>query len=486
MSSSHSSGNVAKFVADNALAALNSALSSCEKPTSEGALARGKIFEITGDKEKAIYEYIDASKDISSLEPLSRLTIAQLQAGHYKSALSNAIKLSAKDDKYSVISLALAEKYSSMTLLADALLLNNRPDEAVKAYSKALTINPDDTFSAGRLAHLYLAQGQPAKAVALAPLVAKNPRFCDLASMLSLTKGDPSMLPKIEIAEVVALAGSSSAGRPLTVDGEPKFARITKDDSWCISIPPLHHDLTINQRREAASSWLSVGLNEHAAVASFARFSMQLLSLGAPPDLLLDTINGMADEVAHTRLAFSLGRNFAGKPFGIAEIDLSGVLAGDNDPREIVRNCLSEGCVVETISVHQASAALETVKSTQVKSVLQKIVTDEMKHSELAWRFVEWALSKYPDLIDELELIPQTYAKVVGSIAQSEETGTELEGLGVLSNHDKLRIAVSTFRGVIWPRAKAVAQKMGYVWRHPAPEFTSPEEEALSELLSAA
>jgi hypothetical protein len=60
-------------------------------------------------------------------------------------------------------------------------------------------------------------------------------------------------------------------------------------------------------RSRLAHIWIETALGEHASVAAFARFVLHLLSLGTPPDLLLDAIQAMEDEVHHARLSESPG-----------------------------------------------------------------------------------------------------------------------------------------------------------------------------------
>ena len=43
-------------------------------------------------------------------------------------------------------------------------------------------------------------------------------------------------------------------------------------------------------------------LGEHASVASFARFTLDLLSLGAPPGLLSAAFHAGQEEISHTQL----------------------------------------------------------------------------------------------------------------------------------------------------------------------------------------
>lgn len=68
--------------------------------------------------------------------------------------------------------------------------------------------------------------------------------------------------------------------------------------------------------KAAADFWTRVGLMEHASVAAFSRFSLQLMALGAPSDLLQKSHEAAADEIRHARDAFALAGHYAGRPVG--------------------------------------------------------------------------------------------------------------------------------------------------------------------------
>jgi hypothetical protein len=136
---------------------------------------------------------------------------------------------------------------------------------------------------------------------------------------------------------------------------------------------------------------------EHASIAAFARFSLQLLSLGAPPDLLTATQAAMADETAHARIAFGLASAYAGRPIGPGPLSLAGSL-DDVDAQSIVEGAIAEGCIGETIAALEAAEAAERASDPIVRSLLRRIADDEMRHAELAWRFVDWALASDPAL----------------------------------------------------------------------------------------
>jgi hypothetical protein len=138
--------------------------------------------------------------------------------------------------------------------------------------------------------------------------------------------------------------------------------------------------------------WVEQGLMEHASVAAFARFALQLASLGAPPELLLRTAEAMQDEVRHAQDCFALARRFSGLDVGPGPLAIDGALEAF-DLASVVLGTISEGCIGETIAALEAAEVLEHCDDPATREVLARIARDEARHAELAWRFVAWALA---------------------------------------------------------------------------------------------
>ena len=66
-------------------------------------------------------------------------------------------------------------------------------------------------------------------------------------------------------------------------------------------ISPDLRGLDEETRLALGAWWAEIAALEHASVASFARFTLQLLSLGAPPELLADVGQASADEIRRRR-----------------------------------------------------------------------------------------------------------------------------------------------------------------------------------------
>ena len=96
-------------------------------------------------------------------------------------------------------------------------------------------------------------------------------------------------------------------GRPLLIDDRARVASPALRDDWAEAEQLPHVDrLTAASRRALAEHWTAAALAEHASVASFARFVLDLGALGAPPALLADATTAMHDEIRHAQVSFAL------------------------------------------------------------------------------------------------------------------------------------------------------------------------------------
>ena len=112
-------------------------------------------------------------------------------------------------------------------------------------------------------------------------------------------------------------------GRPFSVDGSHRLAPVVAGAQWAAPLELGGTDAaTLRQR--AGQAWLRAARSEHAAVASFARFSLDLMRLGAPPELLRASARAAADEVAHAQAAFGIAGALLGHPLGPGPLDTRG------------------------------------------------------------------------------------------------------------------------------------------------------------------
>jgi hypothetical protein len=222
---------------------------------------------------------------------------------------------------------------------------------------------------------------------------------------------DPSLVqdgccnPGVGVAQLVGdeccyvHCNGACCGRPLEVDGVRRVAGLERRRDWLlperVSASTLLDD---HARRALAAAWREDARDEHAAIASFQRFGLDLLSVGAPPELVADATRAVMDEIGHARFAFRLAADLDGSGEGPGALDCSGLVVSADLTAAAVA-AAREGCVGETLAAVALGAAARNCPEPSLSAQLQAIADDEARHAELAWRFVSWAISTGGDAV---------------------------------------------------------------------------------------
>jgi hypothetical protein len=183
-------------------------------------------------------------------------------------------------------------------------------------------------------------------------------------------------------------------GRPFSVGEGSRVAAATRTSAWLDDAAPRPavDDLDAATRERLAAAWTADGLAEHASIASFARFILELLAVGAPAELVSGAQRALADEVEHARLCFALAAAYGGAPVGPGPLAIDAALDEGAALPSIVGRALVEGCVGETLAALQAGVVAASASDPAVAGVLRKIADDELEHAALAWGFVRWVI----------------------------------------------------------------------------------------------
>jgi hypothetical protein len=188
--------------------------------------------------------------------------------------------------------------------------------------------------------------------------------------------------------------GPGTCGRPFLVAGETRVATLVVGDrSWTSARAPEVHGLDEATRSELAAYFARLGLMEHASVAAFARFTLELLSLGAPSELVLASQRALGDEIRHATTCFGLASAYAGRPLGPGALEMAGSL-DDSSFGGIVNRAIVEACIGETLAAVEALEGAHHASDPAVRRALAEIAEDEKRHAELGWRFLRWALER--------------------------------------------------------------------------------------------
>lgn len=274
-------------------------------------------------------------------------------------------------------------------------------------------------------------------------------------------------------------------GRPFLVEGEERTApEIAREDWQAAGWAPRVEGLDAADREALAAHWARAGRMEHASVAAFARFALQLLALGAPPELVRDTQAAMADETEHAAICFALSSAYAGRGVGPGPLSIAGALT-DSDPAAILVTAFREGCVGETVASLEAAEAAARAVDPVVRRALERIAADEARHAELAWRFLAWALRRDPSLRAAAEAELRA-AQAASCVAAPEVAGggRDLLAHGVVGDPLRRAIRRRALAEVIAPCAAALlgAQPGGTGGKHPAPSMSPPVGPAVDSM----
>ncbi|MCB9766496.1 MAG: hypothetical protein H6739_42370 [Alphaproteobacteria bacterium] len=183
-------------------------------------------------------------------------------------------------------------------------------------------------------------------------------------------------------------------GRPFEIDGRATLAPVAAGGGWNTDGIGLTEDLPAASRAALAAAWLQDARAEHASVASFARFSLRLLALGAPAGLVADAQAAMGDEIRHARVCFGLASRYAGEPLAPGPLPMAGALCGGEDLAAVAVEVLREGAVGETLGALLAEEMRQRATDPQARAALDEIAADEARHAQMAWRFLRWAVEQ--------------------------------------------------------------------------------------------
>ncbi len=258
------------------------------------------------------------------------------------------------------------------------------------------------------------------------------------------------------------------SGRPL-FDGEvqqlAELVPASPSSTWpALEEPGAMIDLAssvaeTNLRKLVAARWLEDARMEHASIAAFARAMLELMAMGAPPDLLLGAAEAGADEVEHARLCLGVAAKLDGRAFEPSP--LPGLPSRVQGPSEadwirFARDTFVEGCVGETIATLIATRAARVCEDPLSRSVLERIAADETRHAALAWRTIAWVLEVSGEARVPVELALLELAGVMYEAAQRD--GSE----GHLPDADPLAEQLAAW-GRLDRRAEQLARRDAWV-----------------------
>ena len=148
--------------------------------------------------------------------------------------------------------------------------------------------------------------------------------------------------------------------------------------------------------RTIGLEWLQQAEAEHASIASFARHTIQLISIGAASELILRSQQASIDEIEHAKMCYGFASKFMEVEIYPGPLDMIGSLDKLNI-EDIIESVIRDGCIQETISAIEGHFRAKYASDEVVKNSLTKLAADETKHAQLAWDTIKWIAEKYPE-----------------------------------------------------------------------------------------
>ena len=187
-----------------------------------------------------------------------------------------------------------------------------------------------------------------------------------------------------------------SHGRPFRRRGANRTARTEAGDRW-LEDPALLPSVPAELREELAAEWRRNGAKEHASIAAFSRLSLDLLALGAPPELLAEVQRDALDEIRHAALCFSIARDLDGRAEGPATFPEAGESTRTLPSRTLALGKLAidaviDGALNEGVSARILGRLSQTSTPPRLVEVLRGMAADEARHAAHSWNIIAFCI----------------------------------------------------------------------------------------------
>jgi hypothetical protein len=206
------------------------------------------------------------------------------------------------------------------------------------------------------------------------------------------------MLTLLEAGIVaLGLGGGFARGRQLRRHGKVLLPKVEPGDAW--THLELQPQVPAELREGLAAQWRENGRTEHASVAAFARLTLDLMALGAPPPLIHAANRDARDEIRHTELCFSLAKALDGRdasPGAFPEARRAQTLPEDRARAlaSLAVDSLIDGALREGVSARVIAQLARRCTDPVTREMLREIAADEGRHAAHGWDVVEWCLAE--------------------------------------------------------------------------------------------
>ena len=167
-----------------------------------------------------------------------------------------------------------------------------------------------------------------------------------------------------------------------------------------IGAEPTELALAVPEGERAAlgAEWRDNGKKEHASVAAFAQLTLDLMAVGAPPELVAAAQRDALDEVRHAAACFAIARDIDGivespSPFPDARARRFLFTASRSIAlTQIAIDALADGVLNEGIAARLLAQLAKKCEVPALSSILREMAADESRHAAHSWDIVAWCV----------------------------------------------------------------------------------------------
>lgn len=238
------------------------------------------------------------------------------------------------------------------------------------------------------------------------------------------------------------LGNGFSRGRQLRERGVTKLPPVLPGAAWTVPTPsrsPRRQDagcvdaaaldgIPVAFRGPLAARFRENGRTEHASVGAFARLSLDLMTLGAPPKLLADASRDALDEIHHAELCFGLARALDGTPQSPGPLTApTSELVGR--PRHealatLAVDSLFDGALHEGLSARVLAVLAKRCEVPAIATILATLAAEEGRHAAHAWDVLDYCVAEGGPFVEAavdaaVRNLPETFSSDLPEEARS-------------------------------------------------------------------
>ncbi len=196
-------------------------------------------------------------------------------------------------------------------------------------------------------------------------------------------------------AAVALLSSAGGRGRQLRRFGRVLLPRLRPGSDWSSGVDAIA--IEDAARAGLAARWRENARTEHASVGAFAVLTMDLLALGAPPELLASAHRDGLDEIRHTQMCLGLAAAIDGVDLSPAPFPESRRARALPRTRvlalaRLAVDSLVDGVLHEGVSARTLARLARLAESSAIRETLAALAADEGRHAAHAWHVVQWCV----------------------------------------------------------------------------------------------